>query len=123
MGGPEEKDHATSKNDGEMNRSRPPGAMQQRILEGIVHVELRREKPGKDQQRGSDRRLQRQGARIIAEKPHGPQQDEGQNEVECGEQPYPKRVMGIPHVFRSTDEMMSRNEPPGDVQSPENSDD
>ena len=119
---PEENYDASSEDNDQVRRGRPPRAVQQGVLKGIIHVELRRQKSRKDEHGSGNRGLQRQGPAIVAEDEQSPKQHDGQADVEAGKQSQPQGVVGVPHIFRPANEVAPGHNAPGDVQAPQNSD-
>src|SRR5260370_4527413 len=120
MGGPIKKRHCSSENYEEVQRSRPPGAMEKRILIDIVHVEGGRQESRDDEEACGNCSLQRESAAVVSDFPHGPEQSQGKSDVKAREQPRPERYTRIPHVVGSTDEKASRQQPPPYVDGPKN---
>src|SRR5437879_805639 len=121
MGRPINKRDYSNKNYGDVRGSRSPGAMKERILIDIVHIESRGQKPRGDKESRGNRRLQCESAAVVSNFAHGPEQRQGKSEVKAGEQPDPDRYARVPHILGSADEKSSGDEAPADVDGPKNS--
>src|SRR6266571_3027070 len=102
MSGPIKKHNCSSENHGEVQGSRPPGAMEYRILIDVVHVEGGRQESRDDEEASGNRGLQRESAAVVADFTHGPEQGQGKSDVKAREQPRPYWYARIPHIFRPT---------------------
>src|SRR5437773_7791802 len=65
----------------EVRRSGSPGAMKERILIDIVHVEARGQKARGDEKSRSNRCLQCEGAMVVSNFAHGPEQSQRKREM------------------------------------------
>src|SRR5467141_3053076 len=118
MGRPINERDCSNKNHGEVHGSRSPGAMKERILIHIVHIESRGQEPRGDEKPRRYRCLQRQSAAVVSYFPHGPEQRHGKTDVKARKEPHPNRYTYIPHVLRSADQKSSCYEPPSNVDGP-----
>src|SRR5882762_4987763 len=118
MGRPINKRDCSNKNHGEVHGSRSPGAMKERILIHIVHIESRGQEPRGDEKPRRYRCLQRQSAAVVSDFPHRPEQHYGKTDVKARKQPHPNRYPCIPHVLRSAHQKSSRHQPPCNVDGP-----
>src|SRR5439155_24210134 len=118
---PVQQHDCCDKNHREVRRGGSPGAMKERILIDIVHVEAGGQKARGDQKSRGNRGLQCEGTMVVSNFAHGPEQGQWESEVKGRKQPDPDRYTRIPHVFGSADEKASGNEAPPNIGGPEES--
>src|SRR5207302_1604595 len=102
-----------------MRGSRSPGAMKERIVIDIVHIEARGQKPRGDEKCSGDGGLQCESATVVSNFAHGPEKRQGKSKVKAGKQADPDWHARVPHVFGTADEKTSGNEAPPNVNGPQ----
>src|SRR5208282_6363037 len=101
-----------------MNRRRAPGAVEERIGEGVVHVFRGGREARGDESDKRDSQLERQTTVIVAEPVQGPEQQHRQGKMKEREQADPERMARIEKIFGSADEMMPEKDLPAGIERP-----
>src|SRR4029077_1032563 len=91
MGRPIEKRNSSDENHGDVDWCGPPRTVEKWILIDIVHVERWRQKPRDDEKRGGDCGLNGEGAAVVTNFFHGPEERQRKGQMKAGEQARPER--------------------------------
>jgi len=120
--GEEEDQGDGEEGDGEVYGSWADGAASEGIGEGVIEIVGGAAGAGGEKRDGGDEALEAERAAVVSGAGKGPEQDDGKNDVEEGDEAEPERVLGVEHVISAAKQSAAEEDVAEHVQGPEKAD-